>query len=278
MESFDEKLNKIVWRRPASKKKRKKILSKKIWLGGGIFLVILAMAGGLFFAPIFKIKEIIVSGDTDGVRSAVESFIRSYLYYRPLTTGGGNILFLDGKELAEKIKQEFPRTEEARIKKDFLERTLSIKLTEKKSIGIWCVDPTPCFYLEKGGSIFEEAPQVEGSLILLIKTRGISEMPEIGGKAVEENFLNFILKIKEDLFSSADVNVKEFLLRAGSFDVEAVTAGGFRIFFDGRKNPAEQITNLKIMLEEKIKEGREELEYIDLREGSRIYYKLKEGE
>ncbi len=279
MDDFEEKLNKIVWRRPAPKKKRKKILSKKIWLGGGIFLVLLAMAGGLFLSPIFKIKKINVSGASGMNAALVESFIRSHIASGgPLAAGGDNILFLDGKELEKKIKAEFPAMEEARIKKDLLKRTVLAELAEKKSIGIWCVDPDPCFYMEKRGSIFEEAPQAEGSLILLVKTRGVSEIPQIGAKIVEENLLDFMLKIKDGLFFSANVGVKEFLLKSGNFDAEAVTTDGFRIFFDGKKNPDDQIANLKIMLEEKIGEERGNLEYIDLREGNKIYYKLKEGD
>ena len=205
----------------------------------------------------------------------VESFIRSYIASGSLAAWGGNILFLDAEELEEKIKEEFPVIDEARIKKDFLERAISVELAEKKSIGIWCVDPNPCFYLEKRGGIFEEAPQAEGSLILLIKTQGVSEIPPLGAKVVDENFLDFMLKIKEDLFSSVNVGVKEFSFKSGSFDVQALTTEGFKIFFDGKKNPADQAANLKIMLEEKIKEERANLEYIDLREGNRIYYKLK---
>lgn len=276
-DDFDAKLNKIVWRRPAPVPKRKKILFKKIWLGGGIFLVLLVMAGGLLFAPIFKVKKIYVSGTAGMNAVLVESFVRSYIASGSLAVGGDNILFINTKELEEKIKAEFPIAERVRIKKFFLKRAILTELTEKKSIGIWCGESNgvnSCFYLERGGTIFEEAPPVEGSLILLIKTRGLSEIPGLGAKVVEEFFLDFILKIKENPFFSANVGVKEFLLKSGSFDVQAVVTEGFRIIFDGKKNPDDQVANLKIVLEEKIKEERANLEYIDLREGDRIYYKL----
>lgn len=250
-------------------------------------MVLLAIAGGLLFSPIFKIKKIGISGLEDVNAALVESYVRSYIASGSLTIRGGNILFIDGKKIEEKIKAEFPIIEEARLKKDILKRVVSVELIEKKSIGIWCVESrvatlfdagaslAPCFYLEKEGSIFKEAPPVEGSLVLLIKTQGASEIPPLGAKVIEKNFLNFLLETKENLFSLVNIGVKEFLFKSGSFDVRAMTTEGFWIFFDGKKNPTDQVVNLKIMLEEKIKEERANLEYIDLREGNRIYYKLK---
>lgn len=298
-DDFETKLNKIVWRRPAPKNKQRKVLSKKVLFIGGIFLVILMIIGGLFFSPIFKVKEVIISGD-DSRSMAVESFVRLYINHGAFLTGD-NILFFDSATLAEKIKAEFPIMEETRIKMDFLKRTMLIELVEKKSIGIWCVDSVGdktssapadmlayqisneakfnrCFYLDKKGVILEEAPQVEGSLIFLIKTQGISAIPAPGAKVVEEDLLDFMLKIKEDLFSKINIGVKEFSVKFGSFDAEALTTEGFKIFFDGKKNPDKQIANLKIMLEEKIGTERANLEYIDLREGNRIYYKFKGDE
>ncbi len=126
MDNFEEKLNKIVWQKLASKKKQKKNFSPKFKLFTGIFLIFVCIAAGLFFSPVFKIKKISITGNADISGQKLEAFTRSYFNYN-LVFGGseGNSLFLEVKDLSEKIKTEFPELEEIVMKKDFLNKRTS---------------------------------------------------------------------------------------------------------------------------------------------------------
>ncbi|MDP1629670.1 MAG: hypothetical protein Q8L57_03560 [bacterium] len=273
MESFDEKLSKIVWKKPAPKKRQK---SPKLKLFAGIFLVFAALAAGLFFSPVFQIKKIGIEGNAETSGQKMEAFARSYFNF----FGGseGNLLFLKVNDLSEKMKSEFSELEEIAMKKDFLNRALMIKVIEKKPIGIWCSDDSPCFYLERKGTIFKEAPATEGSLILLIRAARSSLPPELGEKVIDEKPLDFILYLRKNLPPAVNLSVREFTFKPQSRDVEALTGEGFKIYFDSQKDAGAQLANLKILLDEKIKEERSGLEYVDMREGNRIYYKLKNAE
>lgn len=83
--------------------------------------------------------------------------------------------------------------------------------------------------------------------------------------------------IKSDILAQNEIRVNSVKIseQAGIFEVEIITLEGWRVLINSEADFEQQITNLGLVLREKI-ENRENLEQIDLRFGEKIFYKLKE--
>ena len=133
-----------------------------------------------------------------------------------------------------------------------------------------------CFYIDKHGIIFEEAPMVFGSLILLISDLRETEV-KLGDSAVKSNLIKLLINLKEIMPEKTGVKITEFdISNIKNKELEALTNEKWKIYFNTETTAEKQIEILTGVLEKKIKEKRENLEYVDLRLGNRVYYKLLE--
>lgn len=144
---------------------------------------------------------------------------------------------------------------------------------DEQAIGIICKqDIDGCFYFNKDGIIFREAPNTSGNMITLIKDYSKKNY-QLNSKILEKPFLDIVVKIKDDLSQKMG-------LKAASFDIESypaeelrvVTSESWYILFSLDRDISSQLLALKAALDEKI-ENRMNLQYIDLRIENRIYYK-----
>lgn len=141
---------------------------------------------------------------------------------------------------------------------------------DEQEIGIICAET--CFYLNKDGIIFKDAPKTSGSLVMMIKDYSERDY-KLGDKILDKSLLDILLQTKEELFSKIGI-------KAASFDIESipvetlrvVTSESWYILFSLERNMKNQLLALKAALDEKI-QNRMNLQYIDLRIENRIYYK-----
>ncbi len=145
-----------------------------------------------------------------------------------------------------------------------------------EQIGIFCkensLQENKCFYVDKQGVIFEDAPRTSGGLVLLIKDYSDKEI-KLYDQVLNLETINMITEIKNYLSS-------EIGLSAVSFDIDSypvnklrvVTNESWYVLFGLKQEIKKQLLSLKVVLDEKI-EDRMSLQYIDLRIENRIYYK-----
>jgi hypothetical protein len=252
------------------KRKNKKI--KGLIFVVCLFFLILA---GIFFVLFrFKIKTIEISGNRE--ISAEE--IKSVLSYK-------NIFSATEDKIKNDLLKKFPQILELEVSRDMAKRRIEIKIKEREEFGIICraekikqenieIDQTKnCFYIDKNGVIFKDAPQTSGSLVTLIKDYSNRDY-KLGEKIFEEKIMNFISETKDFLSSEVDLKVVDFdILSFPPDDLRVVIDEGWYILFNLQKEARAQLTALKAVLGEKIKDKRSELEYIDLTIENRVYYK-----
>lgn len=129
-----------------------------------------------------------------------------------------------------------------------------------------------CFYFDKNGIAFENAPNTSGNLIDLIKDYSQKEL-KIGDEVLTKELMDNILAIKEYLFQKIGLKVASFDI--DSYPVEGlrvVTNESWYILFSLKRDIKSQLLALKVALDEKI-QNRSTLQYVDLRIENRIYYK-----
>ena len=226
-------------------------------------VVILAAVWLIFISLLFKITnvEILENGYSDGASSIL----------------GSNLLILSKSRLKSELSTVFPDVTNIEITKKLF-HTIKIDFQKRAQIGVWChpmggqPQADHCFYFDKEGVIFKEAPQTEGGLIF--KVIDISkDKAALGDKVLDNNKISFIIAFSRKINENNKFKILEFKIKPKpSIDLEAVTDRNWSIYLDENQEPATTANNLITILEEVVKKT-ENLEYVDLRIPGRIFYK-----
>ena len=254
-----------------------------------ILILVLVLIGVyiIFFSPIFKIKEIKISGNQVLTNEEIQSSLDDFLFNKFLIFfNRDNIFLAKNGQIKNIIFNDFPRIVSIEVNKNIFEKTIRLKIVERKEIGILCKVETQkkeedltedfyrdCYYIDKNGVIFEEAPQTSGTLILVIKDYS-GEKAEIGKSILEKELVAELVDLRNYLFEQLNLKVVDFAIRSkSSKDVRIDTHEGWYILFDSSRDFKKQVEALRLILEKKVKGERNNLEYVDLRIENRAYYK-----
>ena len=246
------------------RKRQRRILKLKIYGGIAAFFVLIAGSGYLIvYSPLFQIKNI--NSEDEGLIEQLKSYLASQSTIARIL-GPNNILIWTDK--TDPFVKERPEIAELTIEKDYFERQIKITVKERERFGVWCA--SSCFWYDKSGVIFAEAPAMEGELINKIYDSTNRELKP-GDKILEENLLGNLLKIFEVLQKSA-LSMKNLYLQDLSLqEISAESPLLPQIYFSLRFNPESTLPAIQ-----SIKElGLAKIEYIDFRVENRAYYKLK---
>lgn len=252
-------------------REKKPISWKSKLIVAWILFLILALSYLLFFSPVFEIKEIKVSGNQAIDSENIQSSLDDFLYKKTLIFFDRNNIFLaTSNKLRETLIKDFPRILFIEVNKSIFKKTIDLEITERKGAGIFCKNE--CYYIDKYGVIFEEAPQTSGTLILLIKDHSERDI-EMGMEVIEKEFMAELIELRARLFDKFNLRVLEFIVETIPYkDLKVNIHEGWYILFDKSRDLKNQLQALELVLAEKIEE-RENLEYIDLRIENRVYYK-----
>lgn len=246
-----------------------------------ILLFILVLGYFLFFSPIFKVKEIKISGNRAISSEDIYKSLKDLRFKKVLIFfNHDNIFLLTKSKLRNILIDRFPRILSIQISKDIFKKNINIQITERKEMGIYCQAQNlseeilgGCYYIDNDGVIFEQAPQTSGTLILVIKDYSGKEI-KIRDSVLDKELIAKFIELCDVLSSQFSLKALDFVI--GNDAIKGFrldTNEGWYILFDGSRDLESQIRALQLVLEEKIKEARKNLEYIDLRIENRVYYK-----
>jgi len=249
------------------RKKKVKRRRSMLFLTCLIFLIVLVYI--FLFSSLFKIKAVEVFGNREVNSEEVKN---SFSY--------GNIFLTTENKVKNDLIKIIPKISDLEISKNLIKRSVKLTIEERERLGIACIMDSSsaeaveeeCFYVDKKGVIFEDAPQTSGSLILLIKDYSQREF-YLGKKIFEQRIVDFISQARQGLSSEIGLIALDFnVLSFPPKDLKVMTNEGWYIIFDLEGDIKNQLRSIGAALEEKIKD-RESLEYVDLRIENRIYYK-----
>ena len=238
--------------------------------------VFVFIAWSFFISPIFKITEIKLPENDIVTADDVHKIISNSAPFDL----GKNLFILSKNDIKATLSAAFPAITDIKVEKELF-NSLAIRFEKRIPVGLWChpsggqpsVDN--CYYFDKEGIIFKEAPLTEGGLILKItdsSRKGVS----LGEKTISAEQLKFMIDFNEKITENGGIKVTEFKIGPSTeFDLTALTANNWLIYLDQKQNPALAANNLFTILSEVIKNKISNLEYIDLRIPTRIFYKLK---
>ena len=241
-------------------------------------LFLILVLGYIFlFSPIFEIKQINISGNKTIKEEEIKDSLNNFLNKQALIFFNKNNLFLaTSGRIKSVLDKEFPKIASVQISKSIIKRFINLKIIERKEVGIFCREKK-CYYIDQHGIAFEKAPETRGTLILVIKDESQS-LIRIGEEVIKEDKLITLIQIKQRLTSQLGLGILNFEIKSGILrDLRANINQEWYVLFDWSKDLEKQVKALRLILSEKIKKDRSNLDYIDLRIDGRAYYKLKEN-
>lgn len=271
------------------KKKRRKVFLNKIIISVLGTLLILVFLSFLSRIDRVNINQIVISGnkvlDTELLKKSVEEEIRGhYLWIFPKT----NIFFYPKDQIRNSLQESYKRIKDINLSvKD--NKILELSLTEREPKYTWCgnepvssVGDQKCYFIDKDGYIFDEAPYFSGDVYYKFYGK-VSEENPIGHHFFKENFNNLVvfentlelIKLKPvSTYVEENGDVRIFLssLKTSNTKPEII----FKIDAD-IENIAENLQTALTTepLQTDFKKKYSSLLYIDLRYGNKVFYKFQ---
>lgn len=145
----------------------------------------------------------------------------------------------------------------------------ALPVRQAGSAQAWLRRISSCYYVNREGVVVAEAPWLEGKLMAKLFDERAGEEKrrnQRGVKTIEESILAFVSRFYE---------FGQFVVKNDD-TLEIGWPDKMQIKVSLQDNPEEVAANLALILEKEIGERRDEVEYIDLRFGNRVY--LKKGD
>ncbi len=281
------------------KKRRQKLFKYGIIIS--LFVFIIGTFSYITRRPEIRISKVELSGAILVTKEDVEleslNFMKgSYLWLFPK-----NSSFLYPKRaLEDYLRESFKRIDTIEIDLKDLD-TVQVSITERKAIALWCDTlpsseslPAPeaivddgsyrsqgyCYFMDQNSNIFAGAPNFSGDAYF--KYYGLITVSSDIGNPIGSFYMSSSTKFAEVvdfIETTRKLSLKpQYLIAKNNDEFSLIIAGGGEVYFDIKRPLSIVAENLETLLENpplsKYK-GYLPVEYIDLRFGNKLFYKLK---
>ncbi len=224
------------------------------------------------FYPFFQVESVILSGrenlNKETLLKTVENCTRKHFLFLDTRS----IFLVKEEEIKKRIFQETLVVEDVAVRKIFPAK-VEVIIKERVPISVWCAEKKEesCYYVDKQGIVLQRADRILRDFPIFLKETRTTAKEEVVGKRIIDPDLLMVLFLAKEGLAKENISVSYFKIPAGK-TVEAHLKEGWKILFSSKNTEAE-LENFRVIIEEIDDLRREDLDYIDLRFGDRIYYK-----
>ena len=276
-------------------------------VGGRLLFVLITLffifAGGIYAIrnPAWRIARVQIEGarrvDARNLERDVFNMLAgSYFSLVPKNF----YAFVDGQRIKEELRRIYPEIFDVQIKRVGFD-ALHMRVEERGIWGILCNDlresewihgadtvaeeadspdiplqekNTACVYVDSSGFAFETAPNPIGSLI--VRVRNDNKTVPVSARVIESDSMDFMLLLAREIPRAIqeDAIGFEMLSRVPS-EIRVMTSGRYELWMARDRDVGEALGALDTLLKQEIQEKKNNLEYADLRFGSKVFYKFK---
>ncbi len=260
-------------------RKRRRRLSVLVF---SLVIILLALSGlvGLTYWSSLQIKNVAISGAHTLPSSTVEAFVRDRLageYWYAFSKS--NIFLYPRRQITTDLIQAYPVLASADVHAvDF--HTIAVNVVERSPRALWCTssDSAPsvhCFFMDENGIVYGEAPRFSEPVYL-------SYYGSTTGSALPKQFLTppefqalsalvdaLAQKVSESAIAAVEVDANR--------DVSVRFANEFTLRFALSNAGGDVFERFSLALtsEPMTAHKLSDFQYLDLRFGDKLYYKLK---
>ncbi len=265
-------------RRPSPLRTRRRRARAAVF--GLILLGLAALAYGIhlvsYISPL-SIERITVSGAEKIDPAIIETYIDSQLSDGSFHYFSRRNIFMYPKEVREAgVVTSFPRVKSARLSRDgIVSRDLLVAIEERMPYALWCRSEEDCYALDDTGFIFTaSATSTHGEYeSAYIFTGGVDGGP-IGARFIPGQMPSILALLRVLQQETNLIPSRVDILADQDFNV--TLEQGFFVKASFGQEPETLARNLDLVLSsEALRDRIADIEYIDLRFGNRVYYKMK---
>ena len=232
-----------------------------------MFLLLALLLVGIFYlvaySSVFKIKDVVIENN----KFLTNDEILIGLRQKVLSTSFGgqagfeNLLAWPGGT----VEISNPAILNVNIEKEWLSRIIKVSVNERHRFAIWCTSQADnCYWIDKEGFVFANAPMTEGSLVFSIFDTQ-DENLFLGSRVEEDRFVGNLISILENFYKTGfEVKKITFDKELEELHIETIDGPVFR--FGTRFDSAKNLHLIKNMDLKKIG-------YIDLTVEDKMYIK-----
>ena len=274
-------------------KKRSTLRGRRMRLRTLVALAVAALLAGVAYGlslasylPQFSIQNIDVRGTKELNPQLVRVYVESVLHDGAYSLfSRANIFLYPRAQLQEAVKEYFPRIENVHIARESLLSTvLVVALEEREAFARWCTSfdssstgeqSESCYVIDRGGLVFAPVGTTSTGLATPYLFRGgFSATSDFLGHTYLPGRFTGIVALLERLGQSGFATRSVFT--EGEQDFSIALTRGFELRASFGADVPGLVRNLELVLSSESLRGKEgQLEYVDLRFGNRVYYKLK---
>lgn len=220
-------------------------------------------------AEFLKIKTVEVAGAGEDLKAVVESETQSFkegtvLGFIPRS----NLFAFDGGRLAASLIAKYPRIKNVKVSKNS-DLSVKVMLEERSPEFIWCSEMGQCYHMDSDGMIYEPSDlDNEGKIIF---TGGISGDPILKNLSTQGGMERF----KKLIQRLSDLGLRTSAIDLHSADKIEVYTDQTKIILNRiDEDFSEAVENAVLILKNvKSKNADAQIDYIDARFGSKVFYK-----
>lgn len=280
-------------------KRRRRVLYIKV---AAIVFVVASFVGVpayLLSQPEVTIHQISISGNEIVPTRALEALAwkelkGKYAYVYPRS----NSFIFPRSSIEASVLESYKRIKNARVSFDSF-TSIHLQVEERTPFALWCRESielvnvseiatsteestsvgldehTSCYFLDREGFIFSEAPRFTGT-VYFVYEGAVNEDDPVGVQFIPEEEFTQLTFLVDALRASDAYAVK--LAHTDDGDFELILKEGGKLIFGGEQSLSLVLDNFNTALTSDTFSERsvDEVEYIDLRFGNRVYYKFKE--
>jgi len=272
------------------KRRRQKRIKYGIFLL--IFLLFVGIVSYISHLPKVRISEVELRGgllvtEKEIKEEALDYMQGAYFWLFPKN----NAFLYPQNNLEKNLSDKFKRIETISVSMEGLNK-LVVEITERKPVAIWCreniapvstttdalkKEKEQCYFIDLFSTIFAEAPNFSGDAYFKYYGLVTKESP-IGERFIASS--TQFTEINGFIDAIKKLNIKPlYLLGKGEDEYSLVLFGSGEIYFDVKKSLSLAYNNLETLLKSPElsfgSNGFLPVQYIDLRYGNKLFYKLK---
>jgi len=262
------------YKKASSRIAKRRKARKYVGIFLAIFIPAIILTGIIFLlrANFMQIKDWQISGaeaiSQDNIKNTAAAFASGDNFF---VIPKSNIFLFSKDKLAALLLSKFGRIESVKVNKEFFGGEVNLEVTERKADFVWCSTESECFFMTKGGFIFEKIPDSPPANFVVF--RGILEGdPIFKNFASAEKMQNYSKLI--DTFSNSGFKITSINIESSDKAVAKSDIGDI-IFSPDEKDLSTTAQNVILLINEiKGKNHSTQFNYIDARFGNKVYYKL----
>jgi len=246
-------------------------------------LVVGAVKGlsSLSYLPQFTINSISITGTNDVPQKLVRAYVEAKLYdgSYPLLSRD-NIFLYPRDDISKSVTSYFPRIRSADISRSsLLAQAIRITIVERQPFARWCSLEEECYLMDDSGFIFAPSSTTTPGASMVFRgglqldgSDGTAKSPV--GQTFLPGHLSDILELFKRLRQAGYAPNGVSVIDEQDFSVSF--SEGFALRASLENDAGALVRNLQLALSADPILGKvDELDYIDMRFGNRVYYKFK---